>query len=386
MPKSKSLFDKIQFAEINYLLAAKPTGSVKPNPVAASIETTPHPDQLFMHRALDLAILGRGKVSPNPMVGCVVVHEGRIIGEGYHQSFGQPHAEVNAINGVPPALRHLLPEATLYVNLEPCSHYGKTPPCADFIIKHRIKRVVVANLDINPLVAGKGIQKLKNAGVEVETEVLAAEGRNLNKRFFTFMQKLRPYIILKWAETADGFIARENYDSKWISNALSRQMVHKWRAEEDAVLVGTNTARCDNPRLNVRDWSGRDPLRIVIDRKLELPAQLNLFDGSQATLCYNSVKDEVLPNLEFVRVREGDFLTNMIGNLYYRRVQSVMVEGGSQLMNALLAAGLWDELRVFRTGKCFGKGIGAPRVQGRIFYKEQIADDDLFVFRRDESF
>jgi diaminohydroxyphosphoribosylaminopyrimidine deaminase / 5-amino-6-(5-phosphoribosylamino)uracil reductase len=319
-------------------------------------------------------------------VGCVVVHGDRIIGEGYHQRYGEAHAEVNAINSVPAALRLLLPEATLYVNLEPCSHYGKTPPCADFIIKHKIKRVVIASLDINPLVAGKGIQKLKNAGVDIQIEVLAPEGQNLNKRFFTFMQRLRPYLILKWAETADGYIARQDHSSQWISNAFARQLVHKWRAEEDAILVGTNTAQYDNPRLNVREWEGRNPLRLVIDRQLRLSPQLHLFDGTQATLCYNSVRDSVAPNLEHVRVREGDFLVNLMSNLHYRRVQSVMVEGGSQLMGALLEANLWDELRVFRAENCFGQGIRAPQVRGNLIYKERIADNDLFIFRREGAY
>jgi diaminohydroxyphosphoribosylaminopyrimidine deaminase/5-amino-6-(5-phosphoribosylamino)uracil reductase len=350
------------------------------------METAAHHDSFYMHRALDLAVLGRGSVSPNPLVGCVIVHEGRIIGEGYHQRYGEAHAEVNAINSVPDQWRHLLPEATLYCNLEPCSHFGKTPPCADFIIKYRIKRVVVASLDINPLVAGKGIQKLKNAGVAVTTDVLAPEGQNLNKRFFTFMKRLRPYLILKWAETADGFLARPNHDSRWISGALSRQLVHKWRAEEDAVLVGTNTAQYDNPRLSVRDWTGRNPLRLVIDRHLRLPPKLHLFDGSLPTLCYNSVRDGAQPNLEYVRVREGDFLANMMGNLHYRRVQSIMVEGGGQLLAALLAADLWDELRVFRAGTTFGAGIAAPRVRGKLHYQERIATDDLFIFRREDAF
>jgi diaminohydroxyphosphoribosylaminopyrimidine deaminase / 5-amino-6-(5-phosphoribosylamino)uracil reductase len=349
------------------------------------METLAH-DSLYMHRALDLAVLGRGSVSPNPLVGCVIVHEGRIIGEGYHQRYGEAHAEVNAINSVPSHWRHLLPEATLYCNLEPCSHFGKTPPCADFIIKHQIKRVVVASLDINPLVAGKGIQKLKNAGVAVSTDVLAPEGQNLNKRFFTFMKRLRPYLILKWAETADGFLARPNHDSRWISGALSRQLVHKWRAEEDAVLVGTNTAHYDNPRLSVRDWTGRNPLRLIIDRHLRLSPSLHLFDGSQPTLCYNSVRDGAQDNLEYVRVREGDFLINMMGNLHYRRVQSIMVEGGGQLLAALLAADLWDELRVFRAGTTFGAGIAAPRVRGKLHYQERIGPDDLFIFRREDAF
>jgi diaminohydroxyphosphoribosylaminopyrimidine deaminase / 5-amino-6-(5-phosphoribosylamino)uracil reductase len=336
-----------------------------------------------MNRAMELALSGRGVVSPNPMVGCVVVHDHKIIGEGYHQRFGEPHAEVNAINAV--ANKALLKEATLYVNLEPCSHFGKTPPCADFIIKHQLKRVVVANMDINPLVAGKGLQKIRNAGIAVEVGLMEKEGKNLNKRFFTFMQRMRPFIILKWAETADGFIAPEGGKREWISNSLSRALVHKWRSEEDAVMVGTNTAKMDNPQLNVRDWIGRNPLRVVIDKNLRLPPNLALFDHSQPTICYNLLKDEVTPNLEVIKLRGGNFITQVIENLYAKKVQSLMVEGGAMLMNALLEHDLWDEIRVFRTTKCFGKGTKAPQIRGVMFDKEDIQGDQLWVYRREDS-
>ena len=340
-------------------------------------------DILYMNRAMELALSGRGVVSPNPMVGCVVVHDNKIIGEGYHQRFGEPHAEVNAINAV--ANKELLKEATLYVNLEPCSHFGKTPPCADFIIKNQLKRVVVANMDTNPLVAGKGLQKMRNAGIAVEVGLMEKEGKNLNKRFFTFMQRMRPFIILKWAETADGFIAPEGQKTKWISNSLSRKLVHKWRTEEDAVMVGTNTARIDNPKLNVRDWVGRNPLRIVIDKNLKLPQNSNLFDHSQPTICYNLVKDEVTPNLELIKLREGNFIMQMIESLYAKKVQSVMVEGGSMLMNSLLEHNFWDEMRVFRTTQCFGLGIKAPQIRGVMFDQEEIQGDTLWVYRREDS-
>jgi diaminohydroxyphosphoribosylaminopyrimidine deaminase / 5-amino-6-(5-phosphoribosylamino)uracil reductase len=350
------------------------------------MQTPPPTPETWMRRALDLAILGRGQVSPNPLVGCVVVHQNQVIGEGYHQQYGRAHAEVNAINSVPERWRPLLPQATLYVNLEPCSHYGKTPPCADFIIRHQIKKVVVANLDTNPLVAGKGIQKLRNAGVEVETGVLQAEGRNLNKRFFTFMNRLRPYLVLKWAETVDGFVARPDGTSKWISNGLSRKLVHKWRAEEDAVMVGTQTAALDNPRLNVRDWPGRDPVRIVLDKNLRLPSHLHLFDGSQPTLCYNAQQESYGNNLELVKLKDGNFLQLMVDNLYARRIQSVMVEGGAVLLQGLLELDLWDELRVFRSPGSFGQGQPAPRVRGQLIYKEQVLDDDLLIFRREDAY
>ncbi|MEQ9412696.1 MAG: bifunctional diaminohydroxyphosphoribosylaminopyrimidine deaminase/5-amino-6-(5-phosphoribosylamino)uracil reductase RibD, partial [Cyclobacteriaceae bacterium] len=217
-------------------------------------------DKFYMLRAMELAKNGIGHVSPNPLVGCVIVYEGKIIGEGWHGKYGEAHAEVNAVNAV--ADKSILNGAAVYVNLEPCAHTGKTPPCADLLVKHKVKRVVIANVDPNPLVAGKGIAKLKDAGVEVLTGVLEEAGRELNKRFFTFLKHKRPFVILKWAQTSDGFIARENFDSKWISNEYSRKLVHKWRTEEDSILVGYNTALYDNPKLTARDWTGRNPVRI----------------------------------------------------------------------------------------------------------------------------
>jgi diaminohydroxyphosphoribosylaminopyrimidine deaminase/5-amino-6-(5-phosphoribosylamino)uracil reductase len=231
------------------------------------------------------------------------------------------------------------------------------------LIREKVKQVVVANLDSNPLVAGQGIKKLRAAGIEVITGVMDKEGRELNKRFFTAMEKQRPYIILKWAQTADSFVARENYDSRWISNTHSRQLVHKWRSEEDAILVGKRTAQYDNPRLNVRDWSGRNPTRVVIDRFLKLGDKLNLFDGSQTTLCYNVLKHEEHTNLTLARLPEADFLTNLVHDLYSRKLHSVIVEGGGHTLKAFIDAGLWDEARVFQSPQVFGRGIPAPQLQ-----------------------
>ena len=338
----------------------------------------------YMRRALDLAVLGRGNVSPNPMVGCVIVHNHCIIGEGYHQHYGEAHAEVNAINSVKD--KALLSASTLYVNLEPCSHYGKTPPCADLIVKYKLKKVVVANVDVNPLVAGKGLQKLKNAGIEVSVGLLEDEGKNLNKRFFTSVTKQRPYIILKWAETSDGFMARENFDSKWISNAYSRMLVHKWRTEEDAILVGTQTALHDNPQLNVRNWTGKNPLRVVLDRNLKLPKNLYLFDKQQETICYNLHKSEAELNLEFAKLKPDGFIHNVFQDLYFRKIQSIIIEGGSQLLHSLLEMGLWDEIRLFRSPQIFGKGITAPKPQGTLFYQETIEDDVFGVYRQNNHY
>ncbi|MTI31787.1 bifunctional diaminohydroxyphosphoribosylaminopyrimidine deaminase/5-amino-6-(5-phosphoribosylamino)uracil reductase RibD [Cytophagales bacterium RKSG123] len=332
-----------------------------------------------MQRALELATNGRGNVSPNPMVGCVIVYENKIIGEGWHQQYGGPHAEVNAVNAVPN--KNLLPKSTVYVTLEPCAHFGKTPPCADLLVKCGVKRVVIGCKDTHPEVGGKGIEKLRVAGIEVKIGVLEEECLKLNRRFFTFLEKKRPYIILKWAETADGFIARENYDSKWISNEFSRQLVHKWRAEEDSILVGSNTAQFDDSQLNVRDWSGKDPLRIVIDRQLKLNPTLKLFDRSQPTICYNLKENREEVNLLFQALEGKDFLEDMLNDLFKRKQQSLIVEGGSGLLNKFIEKGLWDEARVFKAPTTFGKGIAAPILNGTLVDRFRIDNDQLFIFK-----
>lgn len=316
--------------------------------------------RIFMQRALELAERGKGTVRPNPLVGCVLVHDGKIIGEAYHQQYGGPHAEVNAISSVTDL--KLLAGATAYVSLEPCSHWGKTPPCANLLIEKGIKSVQVATLDPNPLVAGKGIQLLQDAGIEVTVGLLEQEARWQNRRFFCQQEKHRPYLILKWAQTQDGFLAGENFDSKWISGNQSRQLVHQWRAEEQAILIGKNTALHDNPRLNVRDWSGTDPIRVVLDSKLELPAHLNLFDQQIPTLCYNTLKNETHPNLEWIKLSEENFLEALLADLHARNIQSMLIEGGSQVLQQFLAAGLWDESRVFTAPIQFERGISAPKL------------------------
>lgn len=334
-----------------------------------------------MQRALELARLGFGSVSPNPMVGCVIVHEGRIIGEGFHQNYGGPHAEVLAINSVKD--REQLKQATVYVSLEPCAHYGKTPPCAELLIEHKVKKVIISNIDPNPLVAGKGIGLLKNAGIEVDIGLLEEDGRDLNKRFFKYMQEKSPYILLKWAQTADGFIARENYDSKWISNEFSRKLVHKWRAEEDSILIGKNTALHDNPTLNVRDWEGKNPLRIVIDHELALDRNLNIFNKELPTVCYNTKTSSKEENLEFVQLSAPSFLQEMMTDLHRRKIQSVMVEGGASTIQSFIDGGLWDEARVFEAPVCFGAGIKAPQLSRAVFDgKEMIQGDTLTYFKR----
>lgn len=336
-----------------------------------------HTHEVWMRRALELAKNGAGNVSPNPLVGCVIVHEGRIIGEGWHQRYGEPHAEVNAIADV--ADKSLLPECTLYVNLEPCSHTGKTPPCADLIAKHRLGKVVVANQDVNPLVKGKGIRKLRDAGIAVLSDVLADEGRALNRRFFTWMEKKRPHVILKWAETADGFIARRNYDSKWISDAYSRQLVHKWRAEEDAIMVASGTAWHDNPKLNVRDWTGRNPVRIVVDRYLKVGTNRHLFDGTQRTICFTTMQANSKPNVEYVLLKSDDIPGEVLQHLYRANIQSLIVEGGAQLLTSFIKAGLWDEARIFISPAKFGQGIPAPRISGTTVETKLLDHDRLRI-------
>lgn len=331
-----------------------------------------------MQRAMNLAQRSRGLVSPNPLVGCVIVHNNVIIGEGRHEKYGEAHAEVHAINSV--KNQSLLADSTVYVTLEPCSHFGKTPPCADMLVSHRVKKVVIANVDPNPLVQGKGIEKLTDGGIEVTVGVLQAEGRELNKRFFTFIEKNRPYLILKWAETTDGFIARENFDSKWISNEYSRQLVHKWRSEEDAVLVGTATAFHDNPALTVRDWAGRNPVRIVIDRYNRLPKTRTLFDGQQPTICYTTVKNEIRENVEFVKLRESSFQHDLLADLFKRNIQSVIIEGGATTLQQFINNHLWDEARVFTSDQLFGSGIRAPRFHGNLIAQESVLHDTLTFY------
>ncbi len=339
----------------------------------------------YMQRCLQLAANGLGNVAPNPMVGCVIVHDDEIIGEGYHSNFGKAHAEVNAINFVKD--KALLPTSTLYVSLEPCAHHGKTPPCSDLIIESGIKKVVIACSDANPLVSGKGIEKLSRAGVEVISGVLEKEARELNKRFFTFHEKKRPYIILKWAQTANGFIDRKRNDNSepalQISNEHSKRLLHKWRSEEQAIMVGTNTARLDNPRLDIRLLNGKNPIRIVLDKNLELAETLNLVDGSQATLVFTSKEKSLKKNLEFNTI---DFvksvLPQIMNTLFEMQIQSVIVEGGNKLLQSFIDENIWDEARVFISETFIGDGIAAPNLNVEPVIVENIATDKLYVFKK----
>jgi diaminohydroxyphosphoribosylaminopyrimidine deaminase/5-amino-6-(5-phosphoribosylamino)uracil reductase len=332
-----------------------------------------------MRRAQELALNGAGAVSPNPLVGCVIVKGEVIIGEGWHQRYGAPHAEVNAVASV--ADKSALRGSTVVVNLEPCSHHGKTPPCADLLISHHVAKVVISNFDPNPLVSGKGVAKLKEAGIEVVAGVLEKEGRELNRRFFTAMEKKRPYVVLKWAQTSNGLIAGGQDEPRWISNAVSRQLVHKWRSEEDSILVGYQTALADNPELTVRKWSGRDPVRIVIDRDLTLPRTLHLFDGSRRTIVVNCKRSGTEGNLELVQVGKNEIAAGTLSCLHQKEIHSVLIEGGSATLKLFLDSGLWDEARVFEASMNFKSGVSAPIVNGKSISRFDVAGDMLHFYQ-----
>ncbi len=338
-----------------------------------------------MARCIELARLGAGSVSPNPMVGCVIVHNNTIIGEGYHQKHGQAHAEVNAINSV--TNEELLKESTIYVSLEPCAHYGLTPPCSDLIIRKEIPKVVIGSIDPFTKVAGKGIEKLLKAGVEVKTGVLKKECDELNKRFFTFHQKKRPYIILKWAQTTDGFIDinrdAENYgEPTWITGPKALLRVHQMRAKEDAIIVGTRTAEKDNPSLTVRHCDGKNPLRIVLDRELRLDKKLNLFDNSTETLVFNAMENRVEEKTEYIKIDlSNQLIQQVLETLHGKNMLSLIVEGGLQLLESFMAAGLWDAAHVFIGDKTFGSGIKAPVLPQLADSSELIENDRLTIFK-----
>lgn len=325
-----------------------------------------------MWRCLELARLGAGFTAPNPMVGAVLVHEGRIIGEGYHQLYGKAHAEVNCIDSVRQEDVPLISRSTLYVSLEPCAHYGKTPPCADLVLRMGIPRVVVGCRDPFPQVNGKGIEKLLAAGVEVTVGVLEAECITLNKRFFTFNTLHRPYIVLKWAQSANGRIGGGiaaggigevgAAGRVFISNDYTNRLVHKWRGEEAAILVGTRTALADDPSLTVRLWSGPDPVRLVIDKELRLPVSLKLFDGKAKTIVFNNLRHEEGENLSYYQLAgDSSLVHQLVMALYQLKIQSVLVEGGGRLLQSFIDEGYWDEARVITNNELeLPGGIPAP--------------------------
>lgn len=331
-----------------------------------------------MARCLHLAQLGEGAVAPNPMVGAVLVYNDSIIGEGYHQAFGGPHAEVTCIASVADSNRPLIQKSTLYVSLEPCSHFGKTPPCADLIIQHKIPRVVIACTDPYKEVSGRGIKKLEEAGIEVAIGVLKKLARQLNKRFVLFQEQARPYIILKWAQTADGFIAASNYQPVAISTSYTNRLVHRWRSQNMGLLVGTNTALHDDPQLNSRLWPGSNPTRLVIDRNLRLPKTLKLFDRTQPTIVFNELKQEENKPILYHRIDKGNVIPQIVKALADYKIQSVMVEGGAQLQQSFIGSGLWDEaLVITNTERSLSGGIAAPKLQGHRLVEQQTISTDI---------
>ncbi|MBS7254318.1 bifunctional diaminohydroxyphosphoribosylaminopyrimidine deaminase/5-amino-6-(5-phosphoribosylamino)uracil reductase RibD [Flavobacterium branchiicola] len=340
----------------------------------------------YIKRCIELAQNGFGTTYPNPMVGSVIVYDNKIIGEGWHKKAGEPHAEVNAVRSVKD--KSLLKKATIYVSLEPCSHFGKTPPCCDLIITHEIPNVVVGTVDPNEKVAGNGIKKLIAAGVNVTVGILENECNELNKRFFTFHQKKRPYIILKWAESEDGFLAPEKQIDQerkpvWITNTYSRQLVHKWRSEEQAILVGTQTVIDDNPKLNTRDWAGNNPVRVVLDQNNRISKESFIFDDTVKTLVFTKSSNNLsTENTTFVVI---DFSKNIIPQiiavLYQNQIQSIIIEGGLQTLQTFINEGIGDEARIFIGKTTFNKGTKAPVIQKRTKTKSFIQNDELIYLR-----
>ncbi|MCF6295075.1 MAG: bifunctional diaminohydroxyphosphoribosylaminopyrimidine deaminase/5-amino-6-(5-phosphoribosylamino)uracil reductase RibD [Flavobacteriaceae bacterium] len=346
----------------------------------------------YIKRCIEIAKNGLGTTRPNPMVGCVIVLKNTIIGEGCTSAYGGNHAEVNAIESVKD--KALLKKATLYVTLEPCSHYGKTPPCSDLIIEHKIPNVVIGTIDTHDKVAGQGIAKLKTGGCNVTVGILEDDCKQHHKRFFTFHNKKRPYIVLKWAETNDGYIAPTSKQEKkpiWITNDYSRQLVHKWRAEEHAILVGTNTVLQDNPNLTTRNWKGNNPIRIVIDKELKLSKTYNVFNDAAETIVISSKLEDRRQKehaknwkLEFIDWDLKDAIAEQICEVLYKNsITSVIIEGGQQTLQTFINEDLWDEARVFTGNIAFNNGVKAPELTGKLVSEKSILKDNLKVYTND---
>lgn len=342
-----------------------------------------------MQRALDLAVLGAGTVSPNPMVGAVIVYNDHIIGEGYTSPYGGPHAEVNAVQqaiarlGEEQAVR-CFQQSTIYVTLEPCAHHGKTPPCADMLVRYGFKEVVVGCQDPFAKVNGAGIQKLKDAGIAVRVGILEDACRFVNRRFFTKLKEFRPYVILKWAETHDGYFAPEEQEQQWISNKLSTQLVHKWRSEEDAILVGTRTALIDNPSLTNRLWTGKSPKRVLIDKNLQVNPTSAIFSDDVETIVFNALQSDWKEKKKLIELENFDLYLpqNILYQLYLMDVQSIIIEGGAKTLQAFIEAGLWDEARIFVGSEAWGKGIKSPQLPVDASQTQKVGTNTLRYFYR----
>ncbi len=344
----------------------------------------------YILRGIELGKNGLGTTAPNPMVGCVIVHKNTIIGEGFTSPFGGAHAEVNAIRSV--KNKELLKSSTLYVTLEPCSHHGKTPPCVDLIISSKIPTVVIGVKDPHVKVGGKGIEKLLAAGCEVITPLLESRCREHHRRFLTFHEKKRPYIILKWAQTPDGFIApaieERDKDPRpfWITNRYSRQKVHQWRSEEHAILIGTNTVLLDNPRLTKRSWAGNSPLRIILDKELKTPSSFNIFDGTAETLIFTQrdIPSNTQGGIQYECIDFSQKVASQVCETLFRRnIQSVIIEGGAATLTSFIKADLWDEARIFKGPNSFRIGLKAPEIKGKEISQTQIGRDTLSILRND---
>lgn len=336
--------------------------------------------ELYMKRCLELAELGRGRVAPNPLVGSVVVHNDRIIGEGYHQVYGEAHAEVNAIESVKD--KDLIKDSIIYVNLEPCSHHGKTPPCADRISDLKPRKVVIAVKDPNPKVSGRGIEKMRNAGIEVEIGLLEEESRRLNRAFFSHFEQKRPYITLKWAQSSDGFIAPEG-QQLWLSGHESRVISHKLRAENMAILVGANTVSIDNPSLTTRNHPGTNPIRLVLDAELELSKDHKVFDSEAKSIWFNFKESGKEGQVEKVKLDPQQPVSNQISNvLQDLDINSLIVEGGAQTLSSFIQEGSWDEAYILESGTIISEGIPAPSIWGDAISKKRIGKDQLSILKR----
>ena len=340
--------------------------------------------ETYMYRCLQLAALGAGQVAPNPMVGSVLVYNNIIIGEGYHQQYGQAHAEVNCLNSVAEKNKGFISNSTLYVSLEPCAHYGKTPPCADLIIKNNIKTVIIGCRDSYDEVDGKGIQKLKSAGITVTSGVLEKESLELNRRFFTFHTQKRPYIILKWAQTENLKIAAADFSAVKISNDTSNRLVHKWRSEEAAILVGFNTALLDNPSLTNRLWSGKNPVRLVIDRHLKLPVSHHLFNKKIKTIVFNEHRQSAEDGLLYYKLEAAkNLIPSLLKALFELGIQSVLVEGGAGLLQSFINNNYWDEAKVISNHNLkIEDGVNAPQLRNNnIISKENYTKDLISTYQ-----
>lgn len=343
------------------------------------------PAEKYLRRCFQLALNAIGSVAPNPMVGAVIVYEDSILGEGFHEKFGEAHAEVNAINNaIESGFENLLSKSTIYVNLEPCTHFGKTPPCTDLIIKHNFKKVVISTIDPFDQVSGKGVAKLKSAGIEVSTGILEEEGNEVNKRFFTFQKKKRPFIILKYAQSADGFISPFNStsESRKISNELSTKLVHQWRSEESAILIGTTTALIDNPELTVRKHSGKNPIRMVIDKNLKLPLTNLAFNNAAKTIIFNDSKNESIDNLQYVKFDFSKSLPEQINQFSYENnIQSILIEGGTKIHQQFIDQDLWDEFRTITSNKILNEGVKASSFNGLLVSEFNLASDQIKIYK-----